>query len=345
MSARSARPADLLIRPLDHRNREELAAFQRVYVDAERAEFADAALYSLEEAVVMFESPRADELSLGYVAMRGDRMVGEALIIGSLTDNLTTAFLMVWVAPKDSRQGVGTALVEHLAAECRRLGRTVLQGSARYPFSRRDDHPYRRFAEKNGFRLANTEVERRLALPVPADLLDRLAAEAQPFHDAYRIVTFVGPVPPEYAQGFCDVVNRLAVDAPHGDLVSEEERRTPLTLADQDRQIIEAGRTRVSAVALDPAGRVVAMTSAGITAADQPHVSQWATIVLPEHRGHRLGMALKVANLRLVQERFPEKSYVRTTNAETNAAMVDINERLGFEIYALEGEFQRILDD
>ena len=80
-----------------------------------------------------------------------------------------------------------------------------------------------------------------------------------------------------------------------------------------------------------------------VTAADQPHVDQWGTIVRADHRGHRLGTAVKVALVRTIQEAFAGKAFIATTNAETNAYMVAINEALGFERYALAADFQRIL--
>ena len=63
----------------------------------------------------------------------------------------------------------------------------------------------------------------------------------------------------------------------------------------------------------------------------------------PDHRGHRLGLAVKCALTRAIQENFPEAEYVRTQNAETNAPMVAINEAMGFEIHTVEGEFQKHL--
>jgi hypothetical protein len=54
-------------------------------------------------------------------------------------------------------------------------------------------------------------------------------------------------------------------------------------------------------------------------------------------------MAVKVAQLRAIQRSFPDKTYITTTNAETNAHMVAINEALGFERRALMGDFQLLL--
>jgi GNAT superfamily N-acetyltransferase len=333
LEIREANPADAA----------EMVAFQDVYERAERAEFPDADVYTLEDAVSILSRAPLGWLYRGYAAFEAGRMVGEGLIMGSTTDNLRTATLWVWVAPEDQGRGVGRAVCEHLIEVCRRMGRDVLQTSAKYPAARRDDHPYRRFAESLGFVLANTEVERRLALPVPTGRLDDLAVQSAPYHQAYELRVIIGPIPAELAASYCDVQNRLGIDAPSGDLVVEVRKRTPEILADQDVEILEQGRTRVSAVAIDATGTVVALTSCTATPPGQPGVTQMATIVRPDHRGHRLGMAVKVAQIRTVQTSFPDKSYITTTNAETNAQMVAINEALGFEQRALEGEFQRLL--
>lgn len=334
-------PPIIEIRAVDPADHDEMVQFQRVYEEAETAEFADGAIYTLEDGISVLSRAPLGRLYRGYAAFEGGRMVGESMILASTVDNLRTARFWVWVPPSERGRGVGRALADHVIGECRSLGRDILQTSAKYPFERREDHHYRRFAERLGFALANTEVERRLQLPVAHERLDALAAEARVRHEDYSVVPVVGPIPADLAQGYCDVHNRLTVEAPGGDLVLEESRRTPEILADQENEIREQKRTRVSALALTAGGIVVALTSAVTSPTGHPGVNQWATIVRPDHRGHRLGMAVKVAQIRAIQSSFPEKSYITTTNAETNAHMVAINEALGFERRALEGEFQR----
>ena len=71
---------------------------------------------------------------------------------------------------------------------------------------------------------------------------------------------------------------------------------------------------------------------------------QWGTYVHRDHRGHRLGAAVKVANLRALQRQRPDIRRIDTSNAETNSWMVSINERLGFEILAVAPSFVRHLE-
>jgi GNAT superfamily N-acetyltransferase len=67
------------------------------------------------------------------------------------------------------------------------------------------------------------------------------------------------------------------------------------------------------------------------------------TTILRGHRGHRLGLAVKAANLAALQADHPERLWVSTQNAETNAPMVAINERMGFRAVEVLLEFQQVV--
>ena len=60
---------------------------------------------------------------------------------------------------------------------------------------------------------------------------------------------------------------------------------------------------------------------------------QGGTIVLPGHRGHRLGLAMKVQNHRAVRERSPRVRILITGNAGVNAPMNAVNDALGYRSY------------
>jgi hypothetical protein len=57
---------------------------------------------------------------------------------------------------------------------------------------------------------------------------------------------------------------------------------------------------------------------------------QSGTLVLPEHRGHALGLAMKVANQRAVRRLYPDCRVLVTGNAGVNVAMNVVNDRLGY---------------
>ena len=66
--------------------------------------------------------------------------------------------------------------------------------------------------------------------------------------------------------------------------------------------------------------------------------------MLRPHRGHRLGMALKAANLLWLREREPGVKRIVTWNADSNSHMIEINERLGFRPLDRWHEWQLHLD-
>ena len=64
---------------------------------------------------------------------------------------------------------------------------------------------------------------------------------------------------------------------------------------------------------------------------------------MPGHRGRRLGMLVKAANLRRLTGELPAVRRVDTWNAEENAWMLAINVALGFRPSGGAGEWQLAL--
>jgi hypothetical protein len=59
---------------------------------------------------------------------------------------------------------------------------------------------------------------------------------------------------------------------------------------------------------------------------------QYLTAVLAGHRGHRLGLLVKTANLELVLGHEPGLRSIVTGNAGPNDHMITINDMLGFRV-------------
>ena len=336
---------DWIVRDVDVFDDDVMRAHYAVVRAAHLMNREDAPFWSEREHVAEFRKDDPAEsltASAAYDPSDGT-LVGAGMLMMFLLDNREKGFVEVYVDPDRQGHGVGSALASHLARSADAAGRTTLLAQAHYPFDRRDDHPYRKFLEKQGYQLAMTQVRRDLRLPVAPESIDGWITEAARHHQGYRIETYAGAPPDELLESFVFVVNQLVVDAPQGDEQWEPQAITPELFTAQQKHHADAGRETLHTVAVDEStGEVVAYSTLSVRLGDDD-VNQWGTLVHRDHRGHRLGLAVKAHALADLQRRYPDSTRISTVNAEVNQQMVGINERLGFEPVEILGEFQRTL--
>ncbi len=133
----------------------------------------------------------------------------------------------------------------------------------------------------------------------------------------------------------------LMTEAPTGELEIEPQAADVEALREDEVLLAKQGRTKYSTVALDADGHAAAYTDLVTTIHEPERAYQWGTLVVRAHRGHRLGLAVKIANLRQLQEKRPDLGQLTTFNAEVNSHMIGVNERMGFVPVERLGEFQK----
>jgi GNAT superfamily N-acetyltransferase/RimJ/RimL family protein N-acetyltransferase len=340
-------PDGLEIHALDPADDAAFAAWHHVYETSARHELGDlASVWQLEELRAMMQDPARHSCSGGWSAVVDGTTVGAGWMRTPLLDNLGLAEIDVHVLPQHRRRGVGSALLAGLEDEARARGRRVLTGLASWSY---DAGPSGsgasgpEFARARGFDLALSEVQRELALPVAEEVLARLADDAAPAHAAYALRSWSGPVPDELLHGWAEITSTLATEAPTGDLELEPEAVSTEAVREREATIARQGRTKYNTVAVSATGEVVAYSDLATTVHEPGRAYQWGTLVHRADRGHRLGLAVKVANLQLLQRERPDVTRLTTYNAEVNAHMIGVNEALGFRPVARLGDFQRKL--
>ena len=70
-------------------------------------------------------------------------------------------------------------------------------------------------------------------------------------------------------------------------------------------------------------------------------VLQDDTLVMPDHRGHPRGIALKLATLEIVRRDHADRSSLHTWTAPDNHAMDGTNQRFGYRAVEVMHEMQR----
>jgi GNAT superfamily N-acetyltransferase len=261
-------------------------------------------------------------------------------------DNRHIGYVDVAVHSDHRRQGHGSAMLAHLTDVAVDQGRNTLNADAVWAYDAPADGAGTAnadFLTAHGFVFGLGDVKRALDLPVDDALLDRLAAEAGPHHADYVQRDFAGPVPEDMIDGFGDLVGSLISEAPMGDLDFEPEVFDATRIRADEKLLDASGRTRYTTVAIAGDGEVVAYSELVVPTYDPGRVYQWGTLVRPAHRGHRLGLATKVHNLRRMLGQESGRSVVFTYNAEVNDHMIAVNEQMGFRPVARLGEFQKKL--
>jgi GNAT superfamily N-acetyltransferase/RimJ/RimL family protein N-acetyltransferase len=330
------------LRELDLADEQQLRDFHEVTRRAETEDGRDwTRAWAYDEMLSTLREPDVIERVEACAAYLDGRLAGAAVHYFPLLDNTQKTWVEVYVDPAARRRGVGSALVEWAVERARSEGRTQVTAETSYAFELRESAPAFLFGRRHGFRVANTEIHRKLMVPPPDGLLDEIEAETLKYRDGYALESFVGRVPDELIASYCALANKVAVEAPGGEFDWEELAQTPEIFRESERKMAAVGRDRWTTVAVRD-GQVVALTDIVVTKGEH-RGSQWYTIVDRDFRGRRLGAAVKVANLREVLAAHPEITEVHTTNAETNANMVDINDRLGFVPVALCPGFLRDL--
>ena len=286
--------------------------------------------WSLRAATVAFRSPNNSMRQIPLAAFEGDELVGVNQLHYPLLDNTHLVYVHPRVLPAYRRRGIGTALLEESVRRAREAGRTTVLCEIDLPIERAEESPNELFARAHGFEHGILDLHRVLDLPVEADRLDQLERESAPHHEGFQIVTWHGRVPDEHMDGFCALQAAFNSEAPSGDLEFEDEVWDEERVRTMEERSEKQGRRATITLAITPDGQTVGLTEMMCTEETPEFAWQGGTLVLKSARGHRLGMAMKLANLRRFSQENPECRAVHSWNAEENGPMVAINDALGF---------------
>ena len=261
---------------------------------------------------------------------------GEPVVLGELVlpvlDNDANCTGEVRVLEAHRRRGYGSAMLAHLRARARAEGRRRIFGEVVEPLEGDEEPAGVAFARAHGGRPVLFEIRRALDMRTLDDnRLAELERDARKHAEGYSLVQWVDRAPDDIVDDLAVLKGRMSTDAPLEDMEWDAENYDASRVRALEK-VIAARRRRVVATAArhDATGRLVGYTDIGVNI-DQPRVAyQWDTIVLHEHRGHRLGMLMKVANIDLLRRTIDGVEIVNTWNAAVNEHMIAVNEAMGF---------------
>lgn len=296
------------------------------------------AWYDAQEAAISYDRPHAVNRTFDALvtqvtvpsdyrefvllaAFKADQIVGVGELGYSLQDNLHLADLEVTVRPEHRRRGIGRALYAAATARRRSAGRTSACGELCVV----DDDGPLAFARAMGARSVHEEDHLMLELPLADDHLRELTAMAA---SDYEIITWQGRCPDDLIVSYAEMRTQMNLDVPTGELDQEAVVMTP--------ERIRAGEERLSrsydvvVAAARRADGVLGGYSLVFLARGSDQVLQDDTLVMPAHRGHRLGLALKLATYAVVVAEHPDRATLHTWTDPENHAMYATNRAFGY---------------
>lgn len=280
-----------------------------------------------------------------FLARLDGEIVGRGVYEWQPEDNAPAAFLEIQVAANVRRLGIGTAMLAVLERVAEDAGLRVLQSWSSHlpPTSTavltpptgfgaiERNTPAVHFALAHGYRLEQVDRISRIELPVEPGLLEERRRDAEAHALGYEVVQWVGRCPDRWLTDMARLHQRMSTDAPAAAIEFVEEQWDDERMRNLDETNEAGGRLNLTSAALHVASqRLVGYTDIALPEHPGRPATQEDTLVLKEHRGHRLGMLLKLANLEQLSTVSPETPRITTFNAEENRPMLRVNEAVGF---------------
>ncbi|MFG6502406.1 GNAT family N-acetyltransferase [Microbacterium sp. P05] len=322
-----------------------------------RAEISGHDDHSLTAAEILPTfAPDPMELRFLWLALLGSDVVGFIGLDVPQEPGSRVAYWTVELLRSVWSRGIGSAAMELVERVAREHERTVLQTWVEHPAAAGDrlvpptgfgsipvDHAAR-FLLRHGHHLEQVMRHSVLELIPAPPRVPELLEQATTAAAGYRVVQWQLPTPPEFVDGYGWMKSRMITDAPAAGMEYDEEVWDAARVARHDATFVDAGRlVLVTAAQHLDSGELVAFNEL-IIGSDRTRVTaQHDTLVLADHRGHRLGMLVKTAALVSWREIAPASPRVRTDNAEENRPMLDINETIGFVPDSYEGAWKKVL--
>jgi GNAT superfamily N-acetyltransferase len=255
-------------------------------------------------------------------------------------DNLHLVWAQIFVHPDHRRRGHGSVIMNEVLRMAREAGRsTIWVGTAE------DDQGAQRFVEGFGFSYASRDARRRQVLSnVDQAEVQRLWGLAQAAAADYCLERLQPPITDEVLSELIEVTAAIN-DAPMGDLTFEDEEFDLQRLRDFETAITGRGEREYRVLArCRTTGEVGGHTVVMIHPLRPDIGGQADTAVARHHRGHRLGLLLKIDMMRWLANAEPQLKIIETWNNVDNEFMINVNEALGYRLSRIFNTYERKLD-
>ncbi|MFI6477527.1 GNAT family N-acetyltransferase [Nonomuraea sp. NPDC050663] len=305
---------------------ERIPAWHEVVATTAAHDLPGEPLPTLEQVRAQLTTAGLNSRRAGWLALApgGDAAGVAALRLFDAEGQSHLCELEVHVRPERRREGAGSLLLEAAVSTAGDEGRRSMIGVAA------DPGPGTEFCAARGFDRVLTFSN--LLLDVAFADLDVATPEG------YEAVMWQGTVPGELAEAFAVAKNAMN-DMPTGEMDYGVQRWDADRVRTMAEVLADRGDTLMT-VAARRGEELAGFTEIVIRAGETRRALQYDTVVAPEHRGHGLGLWLKAEMVGWLRAEHPGIAEVETDNADDNAHMLAVNNKLGFRLHRRSSEFQ-----
>lgn len=283
-----------------------------------------------EEIAMKRDDPEGDDFIYAAVDPLADMQVG-ILWLGvyketspSYATNGHIAWAGASVIEPYRRRGIGTALLRHVPPLARARKITTLTGWA-------TEGDGKSFVRAVGAKVASRRRENRLDLGrVDWSMIASWAREGPHRSPRTTLRWFREGIDADALEAHANVYTEIANQQPWDDLEHGRFVHDVAWFRERADRFAAVGETWRTAISVEPEGEISGLTEMVYDPEDVHIIGQGLTGVREAFRGRGLGKWLKAEMLLRIREEFPQVRVVSTWNATTNAAMLAINDALGF---------------
>lgn len=241
--------------------------------------------------------------------------------------NENIAMFQIEMLKKYRRRGVGTRAIKILVDICEKNNKFIFIVGSHVPDTNK-------FFDAIGAIIAQRNEENKLKLTeIDWEMIDQWIAEGQQINPKTKIITLKGPIPDEYFDNFLKTFNETANLQPKDDLAMGDISITKEDYRKIEQSDIKGNILIFTILTVEEDGEVSGLTQLRKIPGKEKLLSQNLTGVPIKYRGRKLGKWVKAMMLKYVKDNYPDTEAIRTGNANSNAAMLHINQKLGFKKY------------
>jgi GNAT superfamily N-acetyltransferase len=204
-------------------------------------------------------------------------------------------------------------------------------------------HPHLAFARRHGYDVASRDEIKVADLAATEGSWPALADGAAARGAGYELVCWTDRAPDEHVEEIARLHSRFLGEVPLGGVALQPAVWSVERIRESEERWLASGRHQVLVAAVAPDGSLAGYTNLFVLDGRPDRAGIDSTLVLPEHRGHRLGLALKVRLHQETRARHPEVARVATANAGVNTWMNAVNDQLGYHVVEASLDVQKVL--